>query len=156
MKAISSLLLFVLLVSFQVDKKKDTTHTIPSFVHPIKLKVTLNYFDEKSIPGQMGGDCSERYAFDTLAFHINKLVLFTCFDTVIMKINYQLLFFKIAHSEMHGKQRTDIFGGYGYTIKFTSKEIKKIGMKYFIRSGTIEISKNGQKKIFQVMGNYGC
>lgn len=156
MRIISFFLLSVLLVSFQTEKKKDTANTIPSFVHPVELKVILNYFDEKSIPGQMGGDCSERYAFDTLAFRMNKLILFTCSDTVMMKINYQLLFFKIAHSEIHGKQRTDIFSGHGYTIKLTSKEIKKIDLEYFIRSGTIEVSKNGQKKTFQVMGYYGC
>ncbi len=156
MRTVLSFFVLVLLVGFQSDQKKDTSRSIPSLVHPVELKVTLGYFDERSIPFAIAGDCSERYAFDTLALRINKMILFTDADTVMMKINYQLLTFKISHSEIHGKQRTDIFSGYGYTIKLISKEIKKIDLEYFIRSATIEISKNGQKKIFQVMGYYGC
>lgn len=151
------LLAFILLTGFiQVDKKKDTSRSISSFVRPVELPVILSYFDEKLIPGQLGGDCSERYAFDALALRIHKMILFTSFDTVIMKINYQLMVFKVAHTELHGKQRITTFSGQGYAIKFTSKEIKKIDDEYFTQSGTIEISRNGQKKIFQVTGIYSC
>ncbi len=148
---------FVFLTAFlPAEPKTDTLRPVPSFIHPAELNVTLNYFDEKMIPGQIGGDCSERYAFDTVALRMGKMVLFTDFDTVIMKINYKLIFFKISYTQLKGKQRVTVFSGQGYTGRFTSKQIKKIADEYFIQSGVIEISRNGLKKLFYVTGNYGC
>ncbi|MDB5209398.1 MAG: hypothetical protein JWQ30_225 [Sediminibacterium sp.] len=148
---------YCLLCSFiQVDKKPANTQEL-SFLKANDLKITVNYFDEKSIPYDIAGDCSERYAFDTLMLHANKMVLFTDLGSVaIMKINYQLIHFKFDRAEVGAKQTTHIYSGEGYTIRFTSKQIKKLDDEYFVHSGTLEISKNGQKKIYYVLGKYGC
>ncbi|MES2371775.1 MAG: hypothetical protein V4557_04285 [Bacteroidota bacterium] len=158
MKRVPVVFLLLLLSGFiQTEKKKDAPPPVPAFFGAKDLKITINYFNEKSIPGQLGGDCSERYAFDTLALFSGNMMLFTDLGSLaIMKINYRLISFKIDHVEMLGTQRTTFFSGEGYTIKFVSKELKKLGDEYFVRGGTLEISKNGQKKIFNVLGKYGC
>jgi hypothetical protein len=92
-----------------------------------------------------------------MALLSKNMVLYTDVDSLaIMKINYQLIFFKIGHVEILGTQRTTFFSGQGYTIKFVTKELKKTGNEYFVRGGILEISKNGQKKTVNVLGKYGC
>lgn len=157
MKRIAVLLLLVLCSFIQTEKKKDSSPPAPAFLSAKDLKITINYFNEESIPGQLGGDCAERYAFDTLALYSKNMVLFTDLGSLaMMKINYQLISFKIDHVEILGKQITTFFSGQGYKMKFVTKEVKKMGDEYFVRSGTLEISKNGQKKIINLLGKYGC
>ncbi|MES2330838.1 MAG: hypothetical protein V4539_14650 [Bacteroidota bacterium] len=147
---------FLMCSFIQVDKKPSDPQQ-PLFLKANDLKITVNYFDEKLIPHDIAGDCSERYAFDTLMLHANKMVLFTDLGSVaIMKINYKLIHFKFDHADVSAKQTTHIYSGEGYTIRFTSKQIKKLDDEYFVHSGTLEISKNGQKKIYYVLGKYGC
>ncbi|MES2004416.1 MAG: hypothetical protein V4450_07835 [Bacteroidota bacterium] len=134
---------------------KDTSR-IPSFLRSHELSVTLGYFDQRSIPDSLNG-CSEQYAFDTTAFRLKKLMLFTDMNTTaLLKINGRLLSFKITHNETKGKKIILVFSGHGYTIQFTSTEIKQVDMEYWVRSGILEIRKENQKKIFRVLGYYGC
>ncbi len=154
-----SIVLAVFLLSsfIQTEKKKDALPPVPAFLNARDLKITINYFNESAIPGQLGGDCSERYAFDTLSLLSRNMVLFTDLGSLaMMKINYQLISFKIDHVEILGKQITTYFSGQGYKLKFVTKELKKIGDEYFVRDGTLEISKNGQKKTIYLLGKYGC
>jgi hypothetical protein len=150
---------FVLILSgfVQTEKKQDVSSQAPTFLSAKELKVTINYFNEEVIPGQIGSDCSERYAFDTMSFSSKNMVLFTDLGSMaIMKINYKLIFFKIDDVQIHGRERTSFFSGQGYKMKFVTKEIKKIDDEYFVYGGTLEISKNGQKKTIHVLGKYGC
>ncbi len=136
-------------------QQKQATR-IPSFITYHQLPVTLGYFDQKDIPDSLDG-CSEQYAFDTLSFHIHKMVLFTDLNTTaLLKINGKLLRFTITDTEIKGKKYTLHFSGHGYNIQFISLEVKKLDMEYWIRSGTLEIIKGNQKKTFQVLGYYGC
>jgi hypothetical protein len=158
MKRIPVFFFLLVLSGFvQTEKKKDASPPAPNFLSAKELKVTINYFNEKVIPGQTGSDCSERYAFDTMSFSSGNMILFTDLGSMaIMKINYKVIFFKVDHVEILGKQITTLFSGEGYKVKFITKELKKIDYEYFVRGGTLEISKNGQKKIIQVLGKYGC
>lgn len=158
MKSLTVFFLLLLLSGFiQTEKKKDSLPPVPAFLYAKDLKLTINYFNEGSIPTKPGTGCSERYAFDTMALLSKNMVLYTDRDSLaIMKINYQLLFFKIDHIETLGKQITTHFSGNDYKGVFTSKEIKKIRDNYFIRSGIIEISKKGQKKTMYVFGKLRC
>jgi hypothetical protein len=67
-------LLLALSSFIQTEKKKDALPQAPAFLHAKDLKITINYFNEQSIPRQIGSDCSERYAFDTMAFYSKNMV----------------------------------------------------------------------------------
>jgi hypothetical protein len=127
-------------------KEKRCITPYPKFSHAKELKVTINYFNESSIPWQKGSDCSERYAFDTMSFSSKNMVLFTDLGSMaIMKINYQLIFFKIDHVEI--RWQTDDHSFFrGNKIQkeliFTSKEVKKIRDGIFSSAaGSLEIFK---------------
>jgi hypothetical protein len=158
MKIVAVVFFLLVLSGFiQTEKKKDSLPPTPAFLYAKELKLTINYFTESSIPVKKNTGCSERYAFDTMALLSKNMVLYTDSDSLaIMKINYQLVFCKIDHAETIGKQVTIHFSGNGYKIIFTSKEVKKIRDGLFIRSGILEISKNGQKKLLYVLGKYRC
>jgi len=149
---------FFLLVSvngFSQNKQESNTKRL-SFLDANNLAVTLSYFDRKQIPDSLHG-CSEEYAFDTLAFRQNKAILFTNLTTTAMlKINNRLLVFPITHTTIQGKKIITEFSGHGYQIRFTSTELKKTDMEYWIRSGVLEIRKGMQKKVLYVLGNYRC
>ena len=146
MKTFIGILLFLILTSFiQTDNKKSTQN------------IQLSYFHFKDIPGQFGSDCSEQYAFDTAAIRHDKLIMFTDIDSITMlKINGDLIFFKMKHSEEHNKQRVTDFFAKGYKIKLISREIKKMDDEYFLKIATLEIEKEGIKKIFELRGIYSC
>ena len=158
MRSLIAVLVFLVTTSFlQTDPKKDTSLPVRSVLQTNNLNITLGYFNESVIPGQSGSDCSERYAFDTLALRMHKMILFTDMGSLaILKINGKLVTCKGIRSERKGKEIIMRFSGDGYQVKFTSKEIKKLDDEYWIRSGVIEIEKGGLKKTFNVMGNYGC
>lgn len=152
-------LLFLLRLGLPVssDHPKDTIRPIPAFLQPESKKIILGYFDDAVIPGQLKYDCTERYAFDTTAFRQHKMVLFTNLtDTTIVKINGQVLFFTNMQTEIKGKQTSMFFSGHGYTIRFQSTEIRKIGLEYFIKTATLEIRRGTEKKTYQLMGYYDC
>ncbi|MEO8171931.1 MAG: hypothetical protein ABI581_02565 [Sediminibacterium sp.] len=141
----------------QTETKTGTTSPQPAFLAAKDLKLTINYFNEESVPVKKNSPCAERFAFDTMALYSKNMIFYTDLDSVaIMKLNYQLIFFKAMHIDRVGKQLTAIFSGQGYQVKFTSKEVRKVRADYSIRSGIIEISKNGQRKTWYVMGNQRC
>ncbi|MFA6515446.1 MAG: hypothetical protein WCT42_04290 [Candidatus Paceibacterota bacterium] len=150
-----SIFLLVFVNGFSQNKQESNTKNL-SFLAANELAVTLSYFDRKQIPDSLHG-CSEEYAFDTLSFGQNKVILFTNLTTTAMlKINNRLLVFPITHTAIQGKKIITDFSAHGYQIRFTSTELKKINMKYCIRSGVLQIRKGMQKKVLYVLGNYGC
>ena len=157
MKSIAVIVVMVLSSFIQTEKKKEASPPVPAFLFAKDLKITINYFNEACIPVKKEMGCSERYAFDTMALLSKNMILYTDVDSLaIMKINYQLIFFKIDQVETLGKQVTTHFSGNGYKVIFTTKEVKKIRDDLFIRSGVLEISKNGQKKMLYVLGKLRC
>lgn len=127
-----------------------------SFTEATRLNITLGYFSQKDIPDSLNG-CSESYAFDTLSFRIHKMVLYAdAGSTLMLKINYQLLFFHIDKRTLQNKKEITEFSGHGYTGKLISQEVKKTGDELSVYSATIEINRNGKKMTASLLGYVGC
>lgn len=127
-----------------------------SFLNAGEWQVTIGYFNQREIPDSLSG-CAETYAFDTTAFRLHQLVLF--FDkrsTLLLKIDGRLLYFHIDKAEEKNKTTITDFSGNGYTGRLISKAVKQLDITYWVYSATLELRKNGKKKILNLLGYYSC